>query len=121
MAVGGGRRGGVFPAAEARQQRLSSSFQAWSGARQRQGWQPLGWLQQEAIYLALISSKQEAIYVAVALYFPKVALYFPKLAATYTGATFVMPNNSYFPKQEANSAEQVPNSTKLALPKSRQR
>jgi len=62
---------------------MSSSFQAWSGARQRQGWQPLGWLQQEAIYLARISLKQEAIYVAVALYFPKVALYFPKLATTF--------------------------------------
>jgi len=67
-----------------RRRRLSSSFQAWSGARPRQGWRPLDWLQQEAIHLALNSSKQEASYAAVALCFPMVALYFLKPAATFT-------------------------------------
>ena len=37
-----------------------------------------------------ISAVQEAIYVAVALCFPKVALYFPRLAATYIDATIVL-------------------------------
>jgi len=53
------------------------------------GWlqqESIYWLQQEAMHPALIFSKQEAIYVAVVLYFTKVALYFPKPAATYTGA-----------------------------------
>ena len=33
--------------------------------QQHLGWLPLGWLQQEAMHPALISLKQEAIYVAV--------------------------------------------------------
>ena len=64
-------------------QRISAPFQTRLGAvafiflprkQQRQGWQPLGWLQQEAMHPALISLKQEAIYVAVVFDFPKVVL-----------------------------------------------
>jgi len=60
--------------------------------QQRQGWQLFDWLQQEAMYPALCSSKQEANYVAVVHCLPMAALYCPKLAATYTGAAFVMPS-----------------------------
>jgi len=35
--------------------------QGWPGARQWQGWRPLGRLQQEAIYVALVPSMQEAV------------------------------------------------------------
>ena len=42
--------------------------------QQHRGWQPLGWPRQEAMYpWTLIPSKQEAISVAVVLYFLKVA------------------------------------------------
>ena len=36
-----------------------------------QGWLPLGWMQQEAMHPALLSSKQEATYVAVVFDFPR--------------------------------------------------
>ena len=39
-----------------------------------QGWLPLDWLQQEAMHPALISSKQEAIYVAVVFDIPEVVV-----------------------------------------------
>ena len=79
---------------------LSAPFQSRFGAiafislrrkQQRQGRQPLGCMQLEAVYPAPpLSSRQKTFHVAVLLYYPKVALYFPKLAAIYLGASFVM-------------------------------
>jgi len=41
---------------------------------------------------SIVSSRREALYVAVLMYSLMVALYFPKQAATRTGTSFVIPS-----------------------------
>jgi len=78
---------------------ISAPFQTRLGAvdfiflhrkQQRQGWQPLGWLQQEALYTVPPFPRSRKPSVWRYSFITEVILYCPKPAAIYTGASIVM-------------------------------